>query len=302
MTKTEYAIEVIDLTKQFSDKVVVDHISLQVKKGSIFGFLGSNGSGKTTTIRMICGLLKPTSGSGKCLGYDIQTENEAIKRNIGYMPQTFSFYTELTVTQNLQFISDIYQINNSKQRITEIIDDLELGPYRHIRAKSLSGGWKQRLSLACCLIHKPQLLFLDEPTAGVDPKARKDFWDYLNKVAHRDGTTILVTTHYMDEAEKCSNLGYINLGSLLYSGTTKDLLPFSKVKTYEYVGDISKQQALFDKLKQDYPKILTSIVNNSLRVSSKDYELLDECIRLDSDDTFKPTRPSFEEIFIGLMR
>ncbi|HHT0593411.1 TPA: ABC transporter ATP-binding protein [Legionella anisa] len=299
---SDFAIDVKKLTKKFDEKVAVDHISLQVEKGSIFGFLGSNGSGKTTTIRMICGLLTPTDGEGNCLGYDIKTQSAEIKKHIGYMPQKFSFYTGLTVYENLRFTADIFQVKNSAQAIEDIIKDLGLEDYRKIQAGNLSGGWKQRLALACSLLHKPQLLFLDEPTAGVDPKARKEFWDYLHKISSRDGTTILVTTHYMDEAEKCTDLAYINLGKLLYTGSTKDLIPQSKVKAYVLEVDRKEQTPLMEKIHDAHPKLLASIVNNELRISSRDDQSLKQVIQENNERSSKEVTPSFEEVFIGLMR
>lgn len=300
---TGLAIKTLGLTKSFDKKVVVDNINLEVKKGSIFGFLGSNGSGKTTTIRMICGLLTPTEGSGHCLGFDIKTQQAEIKNHIGYMPQKFSLYTGLTVYENMTFFAHVYQVKNPKQAIEEILEDLELTPYRNIKAGNLSGGWKQRMTLGCSLLHCPPLLFLDEPTAGVDPKARKDFWDYLHKISRRDGTTILVTTHYMDEAEKCTDLAYINLGKLLYTGATKDLIPFSKVKTVVLdCLDTSIQNTINARVASDYPQLLASIVNNDLRISSSDLKSLDALVTEESKYKFKDVLPSFEEVFIGLMQ
>lgn len=296
------AIDIQKISKVFATKTVVDNVSLMVEKGAIFGFLGSNGSGKTTMIRMICGLLTPSSGDGRCLGYDIKTQSAEIKTKIGYMPQRFSLYNALTVYETLRFFSDIYQIQDPKQSIQTILDDLDLNPYIHIKAGELSGGWKQRLTLACCLIHQPELLFLDEPTAGVDPKARKDFWNYLHKISIRDGTTVLVTTHYMDEAEKCTDLAYISLGKLLYSGTTKDLIPFSHVNTY--VAEVDRQviNQLTDIASHSYPELLISVVNNELRVSSPKQQRLEQFIHDQSQYSFKETTPSFEEVFIGLMQ
>jgi ABC-2 type transport system ATP-binding protein len=299
---SDLAIDVTNLTKEFDKKLAVDHISIQVEKGSIFGFLGSNGSGKTTTIRMICGLLSPTDGSGYCLGYDIRTQSDEIKKHTGYMPQKFSFYTGLTVYENLRFVADIFQVKNSKQAIEAMINDLELERYRKVQAGNLSGGWKQRLALACSLLHKPQMLFLDEPTAGVDPKARKEFWDYLHKISSRDGTTILVTTHYMDEAEKCTDLAYINIGKLLYAGRTKDLVPQSHVKTYVPEITREEQNSLMEQINGSYPNVLVSIVNNELRISSRNHESLQKLIKEHAEVSFKEVTPSFEEVFIGLMR
>lgn len=300
---SDYAIEISGITKSFEHKVVVDNLSLMVKKGSIFGFLGSNGSGKTTTIRMICGLLTPNAGEGQCLGLNIRTQQDEIKKNIGYMPQKFSLYSGLTVYENFQFFAHIYQIPEPKKAIKAIMDDLELISFKDMKAGNLSGGWKQRMTLGCSLLHKPSLLFLDEPTAGVDPKARKDFWDYLHKISRRDGTTILVTTHYMDEAEKCTDLAYINLGKLLYSGATNELIPFSKVKTIVLVNEEAEtENKLLEIIDSTFPKLLASIVNNDLRISSSDLALLDELQSKEKEFRFKEVTPSFEEVFIGLMR
>jgi ABC-2 type transport system ATP-binding protein len=295
-------IDIHGLTKVFDGKTVVDHISLKIQKGAVFGFLGSNGSGKTTTIRMICGLLTPTQGTGTCLGYDIKTQSAEIKRNIGYMPQKFCLYTGLTVYENLRFFADIYQLPAPEQRMETMIADLELTPYVNIKAGSLSGGWKQRLMLACCLLHQPALVFLDEPTAGIDPKARKDFWDYLHKISMRDGTTVLITTHYMDEAEKCTDIAYINLGKLLYAGTTSDLLPFSHVHTFAAEVDRQTVSELTALAKQSYTALLVSVVNNMLRISSRKETVLKQFVQENKTHGFKAVTPSFEEVFIGLMQ
>lgn len=298
---TNLAIDIHNITKKFGSKTVVNDVSLQVPRGSIFGFLGSNGSGKTTTIRMVCGLLTPSSGTGTCLGYDILTQSETIKLKIGYMSQRFSFYGGLTVYENLRFVGEIYQVANLKVEIERVMDDLNLLPYRNIKANGLSGGWKQSLALACCLLHRPELLFLDEPTAGVDPKARKDFWDYLHKIALRDGTTILVTTHYMDEAEKCTALAYINLGNLLYSGSTSDIIEFSKVESYLVDGDPVAIQQLIASISENHKKTLAGMVNNNLRISSRNLTELAQ-IRQDYPElNYHKTTPSFEEVFIGLI-
>ena len=299
---SEFAIDIHGITKKFDDKTVVDNVSLQVKTGSVFGFLGANGSGKTTMIRMICGLLTPTSGTGRCLDYDIKTQSAAIKLNVGYMPQKFSLYSRLTVQENLQFFANIYQIKTPRKAIVDVIDDLSLKPYQDVRAANLSGGWKQQLMLACCIVHKPKLLFLDEPTAGVDPKARKDFWNYLHKIAICYGTTILVTTHYMDEAEKCTDLAYINLGKLLYSGATQELIPFSNVKTYQVAVDRQTLNALSELIERSYPELLVSVVNNDFRISSPHQVKLQQFIDMQKKYVFKEVTPNFEEVFIGLMQ
>ena len=299
---SEWAIELMDLTKSFDQHIVVDHLSLKIRKGEIFGFLGSNGSGKTTTIRMICGLLTPTSGQGTCLGYDMLSQQAQIKRHIGYMPQKFSFYTGLTVAQNLRFITDIYQLADATNKIKYMINELALDPYCDIKAVHLSGGWRQRLALACCLIHEPQLLCLDEPTAGVDPKARKEFWDYLHKIAHQSGTTILVTTHYMDEIEKCTDLAYIHLGHLLYHGSIQDLITFSQLTSLIIKCNQIEQAKLFVQLKHKYPDLMFSIINNELHVSSKDLSQLEQLKHMYPTYSYQACLPTYEEIFIGLIQ
>ncbi len=299
----DIAIDIQDITKVFDKKTVVDHVSLQIKRGSVFGFLGSNGSGKTTMLRMICGLLTPTEGKGVCLGYNILTESEKIKQKIGYMPQKFSLYNGLTVYETLRFFSDVYKIIEVDVAIEEIIADLVLEPFRNVKIGDLSGGWKQRVTLACNLLHKPEMLFLDEPTAGVDPKARKDFWNYLHKIATRDQTTILVTTHYMDEAEKCTDLAYINLGKLFYTGPTKALIPTSGVQTYTLENLSQSHDIISQKLADAYPKLQVALINNEIRISSRKQELLEQFIKEQSSIyTLKKVTPSFEEVFIGLMQ
>ncbi|MEP7261852.1 MAG: ABC transporter ATP-binding protein, partial [Usitatibacter sp.] len=203
--REELAIDVEGLTKRFGDKTAVDHFSMQVPKGAIYGFLGPNGSGKTTTIRMICGLLTPDEGHGIVLGLDIAKDAEKIKRQVGYMTQKFSLYEDLSIEENLDFVVRMYEVPDRKRRVAAALDDLGLTSRRKQLAGTLSGGWKQRLALAACLIHEPRLLLLDEPTAGVDPGARRDFWDHIHQLAHK-GITVLVSTHYMDEAERCHAL------------------------------------------------------------------------------------------------
>jgi ABC-2 type transport system ATP-binding protein len=220
-----WAIQCENLTKRFQDRVAVNNLSLSIKKGSIYGFLGPNGSGKSTTIRMLCGLLVPTSGSGTVLGYDVMTESEAIKQRIGYMSQKFSLYEDLTVEENLDFYAGVYEISGEvlKQRKAELIDMAGLTGREKQLAGSLSGGWKQRLALSCALLHRPELLILDEPTAGVDPVSRRIFWDVIHGLA-KEGITVLVTTHYMDEAQTCDWIGFIFYGTLLAQGTPGELI------------------------------------------------------------------------------
>jgi len=223
-------IQVNNLTRRFGSMTAVDSVSMDIEEGDIFGFLGPNGSGKTTLIRMLCGLLHPTSGSGTVLGNDLVKDSEAIKRSIGYMSQQFSLYADLTVMENLRFYAGIYGIprRERKDRIEEVIDIVGIGDFRKRLAQNLSGGWKQRLALACALVHRPKLMFLDEPTAGIDPVARRDLWNLLFDLSAQ-GVTFFVTTHYMDEAERCSHLGYIYYAKLITCGTPNELKDLPEV-------------------------------------------------------------------------
>jgi len=230
----EYSIDVAGLNKSFGDKHVVRDLSLKVPRGQIFGFLGPNGSGKTTSIRMICGLLTADSGSGTCLGYDVMTQSDAIKREVGYMTQKFSLWEDLTIRENMDFVARMYGMDGRRAAVAAAIEKLGLTARQDQLAGSLSGGWKQRLALASCLLHKPKLLLLDEPTAGVDPKARRDFWDEIQALAAQ-GITVLVSTHYMDEATRCDQLAYIAYGKLLAVGTADELISSTKEKDLESV-------------------------------------------------------------------
>ena len=232
MSDPAFAIDVRGVTKKFGARTVVNDIAMQVRPGEIYGFLGPNGSGKTTFLRMLCGLLRPDAGSGRCLGFDIRRDAGAIKKNVGYMTQRFSFYEDLTIEENLDFIAQLYEIPQRKAAVQKSLERLGLTDRRRQLAGQLSGGWKQRLALAACLIHEPQLLLLDEPTAGVDPKARRDFWEEIHQLA-ADGLTALVTTHYMDEAERCHRLAYIAYGNLLASGTAHEVVQAAALTTFE---------------------------------------------------------------------
>src|SRR5881227_2070549 len=217
------AIDVHGLTKRFDGHTVVDDFAIRVERGQIFGFLGPNGSGKTTTIRMLCGLLTPDAGEGTCLGYDIRTDAAKIKREVGYMTQRFSLYEDLSIEENLDFVARMYAVRQRKETVNASLDRLGLATRSGQLAGALSGGWKQRLALAACLLHSPRLLLLDEPTAGVDPKARRDFWEHIHDLA-AEGMTVLVSTHYMDEAERCHQIAYIAYGHLLAHGTVDDVI------------------------------------------------------------------------------
>lgn len=235
MSDTEFVIDVEGITKRFGEHTVVDDIGMQVPRGEIYGFLGPNGSGKTTFLRMLCGLLTPDAGRGYCLGYDVIRQASEIKNHIGYMTQRFSFYEDLSLEENLDFVARIYGLRNRRDAVTQSLERLGMTSRRKQLAGELSGGWKQRLALAACLIHEPQLLLLDEPTAGVDPKARRDFWEELHQLS-ASGLTVLITTHYMDEAERCHRLAYIAYGKLLARGTVDDVVESAGLTTWEVTG------------------------------------------------------------------
>lgn len=224
-------IAVEGLTKRFGDKVAVDRVSMTIAAGEIVGFLGPNGSGKTTTIRMLCGLLRPDAGSGTCLGFDIRTESDRIKLEVGYMTQRFSFYEDLTIRENLELVARLYALAPLAAHVDGALDRLGLAHRQHQLAGTLSGGWKQRLALAACIMHRPKLLLLDEPTAGVDPKARREFWDEVHALA-AEGVTVLVSTHYMDEAERCHRIVYISYGRIIARGTAEEVVAQSGLTTW----------------------------------------------------------------------
>jgi ABC-2 type transport system ATP-binding protein len=242
------AIDVRGLVKSFGGRTVVDHVSMQVETGEIVGFLGPNGSGKTTTIRLMCGLLTPDAGEGEVLGYDIRSESLKIKREVGYMTQRFSLYEDLTIAENLDFVARLYELRPRKAHVDRTLDELGLTSRRDQLSGTLSGGWKQRLALAACIMHKPKLLLLDEPTAGVDPKARRDFWDEIHHLA-AGGLTVLVSTHYMDEAERCHRIGYIAYGKMLAEGTVDQVIRDAGLATFVVRGpDLQRLAAEVAKL------------------------------------------------------
>ena len=235
IVSADFVIDVKEMTKRFDGRTVVNAISLQVKEGEIHGFLGPNGSGKTTFIRMLCGLLRPDGGSGTCLGFDVLRESAMIKRHVGYMTQRFSFYEDLSIEENLDFVARLYQLPNRRAAVAESLERLGLGTRKRQLAGELSGGWKQRMALAACLIHQPRLLLLDEPTAGVDPKARRDFWEEIHDLAEQ-GLTFLITTHYMDEAERCHRLAYLSYGNLLVTGNATEVIQHARLTTWAVQG------------------------------------------------------------------
>jgi ABC-2 type transport system ATP-binding protein len=298
---SKYAINVKDLNKHFGDKHVVNNVSLRVQRGEIFGFLGPNGSGKTTTIRMMCGLLKPDSGSGTCLGYDILRESDEIKRNVGYMTQRFSFWDDLTITENLDFVGSIYDIPNRREVVRKTIEDLGLSGRAKQLAGELSGGWKQRMALAACMLHQPRLLLLDEPTAGVDPKARRDFWDELQVLA-ANGISVLVSTHYMDEASRCHKLAYIAYGKLLAQGTAAEVIQQQNLTTWAIHG--SELIHLQDDLRGKPGVEQTVIFGDGLHVSGRDAGALEKSVTSAvgaKNLRAEPVDTSLEDVFIYMM-
>jgi len=270
-----FAIDVTGLCKSFEGKRVVDDFGIQVPRGTIYGFLGPNGSGKTTTIRMLCGLLTPDSGTGTCLGFDLRREQAAIKRRVGYMTQRFSLYEELSIAENLNFIARVYAVPRRRQAVAEALADLGLNQRSGQLAGTLSGGWKQRLALAACLIHRPELLLLDEPTAGVDPKARREFWDQIHDLAAQ-GLTVLISTHYMDEAERCHRLGYIAYGRLLAQGTADEVVRRSGLSTWQVTG--TDVLLLANELRARRGIEMVVPFGAALHVSGVDAAALDEAI------------------------
>ncbi len=303
-TASDIAIDVEGLTKSFDSKVVVRDLTMQVRRGTIYGFLGPNGSGKTTTIRMLCGLLTPDGGKGTCLGYDILTEAEEIKRRVGYMTQRFSLYQDLSVRENLEFIARIYNVPEPVKAAKAAIERLGLAGREEQIAGSLSGGWKQRLALGACTLPNPQLLLLDEPTAGVDPKARRDFWNEIHALA-AEGLTVLVSTHYMDEAERCHEIAYLAYGDLLTHGTVEEVIARSQLTTYTVNGaDSGRLNALAEEL-ADKPGIaMVAPFGTSLHISGRDREALEAAIapyRDEAELDWKLSHPSLEDVFIELM-
>jgi ABC-2 type transport system ATP-binding protein len=296
----ELAIDVRGMTKRFDGRAVVNAIDLQVRRGEIYGFLGPNGSGKTTFIRMLCGLLRADGGSGSCLGFDVIRESESIKRHVGYMTQRFSFYEDLSIAENLDFVARMYAVPNRRAAVEKSIEQLGLAGRQKQLAGQLSGGWKQRLALAACLIHDPQLLLLDEPTAGVDPKARRDFWEHIHELAAR-GLTFLITTHYMDEAERCHRLGYISYGNLLAHGTVREVVDQAGLTTWSVSGPNLAELAR--KLRAQ-PGIRQAVAfGNMLHVSGDDAAALEQAIAPFRTPDYEWTRirSGLEDVFIHLM-
>ncbi len=300
MNDTALAIDVSGLTKRYGHRTAVNAVSLQVARGRICGFLGPNGSGKTTTIRMLCGLLTPDAGQGRCLGLDIIRQADEIKRRAGYMTQRFGLYEDLSIRQNLDFIARLFEVPERRRVVDETLVKMGLVPRQQQLAGALSGGWKQRLALAACLLHKPGLLLLDEPTAGVDPKARREFWDQIHRLA-AEGVTVLVSTHYMDEAERCHELVYIADGEVLARGTQQGIIDGSGLAVWLVEG--GELAALADELKPLPGVLSVAAFGNALHVAGRDAALLAASLapyRERGALRWLRTEPNLEDVFINL--
>ena len=297
----EAVIDVRGLTKRFGTKTVVDHVDLKVPRGAIYGFLGPNGSGKTTTIRMVCGLLRPDAGAGQVLGYDVVADSAHIKARTGYMTQKFSLYEDLSIAENLSFVARLFDVGDRARRVAEAIEDLGLTARAGQLAGTLSGGWKQRVALAACMIHDPDLLLLDEPTAGVDPKARRDFWDQIRRYAAR-GVTTLVSTHYMDEAVQCDSIAYIAYGKKLIDAPTREIPKAVGLSAFDVRADDLDGAA--DALRGRTGVELVARFGESLHVAGADKARLEAAIRATAampGFTARPIDAGLEEAFIHLM-
>lgn len=295
---TEWAIDVKHLTKKFAGRTVVNNISIKVPKGKIYGFLGPNGSGKTTTIRMLCGLLTPDSGEGTCLGCDIIAQTDLIRAKVGYMTQKFSFWEDLSIKENLEFVAGIYGLPDIAAAVAEALDKLGLSTRADQLAGSLSGGWKQRLALAACILHHPDILLLDEPTAGVDPKARREFWDEINRLS-KEGLTVLVSTHYMDEAERCHEIVYIAYGNIMVQGSVAHVIQSTNLSTFTVSG------ADMPELRQRWrhqPEIVTMAqFGENLHICGRDKDKLATLLSQAQQTlnlTYAPSATTLEDAFI----
>jgi ABC-2 type transport system ATP-binding protein len=298
---THPIIDVMHLKKSFGNQVVVRDLNLQVNRGEVFGFLGPNGSGKTTSIRMLCGLLTPDAGSGTCLGYDILKASRKIKQHVGYMTQKYSFYTDLSVEENLRFIATVYGVKHPKKAIEHVLNQMNLLERRRQLTGELSGGWKQRVALAGCLLHTPDLLLLDEPTAGIDPIARREFWDMIHALSEQ-GITTLMSTHYMDEAERCTRLAYLAYGDLIITGTVADVIQATYLNTWEIKGDITTH--LLQAVKEIIGANQVALFGRSIHVCGVDKQAIESGLKLlekTADMTWAAIEPTLEDAFIQLV-
>ena len=296
----ELAIDVRGLVKRFGSKTAVGGVDIQMPRGEVWGFLGPNGSGKTTTIRMICGLLRASEGEGQCLGYDIRREADRIKSETGYMTQKFSFWGDMTIRENIEFVARLYRLPHTRQVVDETLDKLGLTHRQHQLAGALSGGWKQRMALAAVTMHDPQLLLLDEPTAGVDPQARREFWDEIHELSLQ-GMTVLVSTHYMDEAERCDRIVYLANGHKIVEGTVSEVIDRSGLVTFR--GEGSDVRHLAKELKGQPGLDHVAYFGAALHVSGEDREKIRAVLDAHSgpDADWQEVRPSLEDAFIALM-
>jgi ABC-2 type transport system ATP-binding protein len=297
----ELAIDVRGMTKRFGKKTVVDNFDIQVPRGEVWGFLGPNGSGKTTTIRMLCGLLRPDAGQGTCLGFDVLRQSAEIKAHVGYMTQKFSFYEDLSIRENLEFVARLYGMSEMRKAVDASLDHLGLANRQHQLAGQLSGGWKQRLALAACILHRPALLLLDEPTAGVDPQARRDFWEQIHELAGQ-GITVLVSTHYMDEAERCDRIVYLAYGQTLARGTIAEVV--AQAGLYTYVVSGGDIRGLASALRGRAGITQVSIFGTSLHVCGTDRQALETAIqpfRAWPGAVWTLATATLEDVFIHLM-
>lgn len=297
--KTSFAINVQGLRKSFDGKEVVCGVGMQIKEGEIYGFLGPNGSGKTTTLRMICGLMKPDAGTGHCLGYDILTQSDEIKKQVGYMTQRFSLYKDLTIRENLEFVSRLYQLKHTKDAVDKAIDQLGFSASRAKQlAGNLSGGWQQRLALAAAMLHDPKVLLLDEPTAGVDPQARREFWEEIHRLAEK-GITSLVTTHYMDEAERCNRLAYLSFGHILTRGTMQEVIEKERLTVWSIRGTHNGQ--LVSILLQQPSIEQVTPFGNELHIVGHDKAALEKAIAPYQEKyECREINANLEDVFISL--
>jgi len=298
---SDLAIDVRGLTKRFGKLTVVNHVGIRMPRGQVWGFLGPNGSGKTTTIRMLCGLLKPDEGEGTCLGFDIRKHSREIKRQVGYMTQKFSYWEDLSIRENLEFVANLYELKNKKQIVDTTLEQLGLTSRQRQLAGTLSGGWKQRLALAACTLHGPKMLMLDEPTAGVDPQARRDFWDQIHRLSSQ-GLTVLVSTHYMDEAERCDEIVYIAYGNLMAQGRVDDII--DKSGLYTFIAEGPGVRELMERLRGKPGADHVAYFGNALHLSGSDLEKLKALIAADGDKSgvkWRKARPNLEDVFIHLM-
>lgn len=298
----EAIIDVVKLRKSFDGRVVVNDIDIRVKKGEVFGFLGPNGSGKTTTIRMLCGLLTPDSGVGSCMGFDIVTESSQIKQRVGYMTQQYSFYRDLSIEENLNFIANVYGLDDKKSRVSRIMQEHGLTSRRNQLTGSLSGGWKQRVALAACLLHSPLVLLLDEPTSGIDPIARREFWDRIHTLSEQ-GITTLMSTHYMDEAERCTRLAYLAYGEILVTGTVDQVISSTHLKTWEINGNVTTH--LLQEVKKIEGVTQAALFGRQIHVCGFESELIESglsALQKKHQIAWKVIDSTLEDAFISLVK